>query len=146
MWGVKRVYTLGGYGVGEKVEEPTVRGVVYSEERERELEEEGIKLLEAPAGTLGATGMAGLLIPMGERNGLKTLSLLSETHGNYPDPRASKESLKTLSRLLDIEIGTEELDEQIETMEKELSKMEEYAKQMSEMYQAPKDESLQYIG
>lgn len=144
--GIEEIYTLGGYGVGKKVEQPSVRGVVYSEERMKELEDMDVGLLKASSGTLGATGMAGLLIPLGEKNGLKSICLLAETQGNYPDPRASKETLIVLNRLIELDIDTEELDKQIEAMEKELTKMEEYAEKMAEMYKAPKDESLQYIG
>jgi len=144
--GIKEIYTLGGYGVGKRVENPKVYGVVYSKERKSELEEKGIELLKAPDGTLGATGMAGLLIPIGEKNGFKSICLLSETHGSYPDPKASKATLSVLGKLIGVEVSTKELDEQIETMEMEFAKMEEYARKMAEMYKAPKDETLQYIG
>lgn len=145
--GVKEIYTLGGYGVGKKIEEPAVYGVVYSEERKKELDENNIELLKATDGTLGATGLAGILIPLGEKNGFKSVCLLAETPGSYPDPKASKTILSVLSKLIDIEISSEELDEQIKTMEKELAKMEEYDRKMSEMYKTPsKEETLHYIG
>jgi len=147
--GVREVYTLGGYGTGAKIEEPRTYGVVADSEAKARLEKAGIPLLEAPKGTLGATGLAGILIPLASKNGFRSVCLLAETQGMYPDPKASKAAVQALSRLLGIEISTKELDEQIETMEKEFAKMEEYARQLAEMYKAPAaktDERLSYIG
>jgi len=144
---IKEIYTLGGYGVGRKVEEPKVFGVVHTPERMKELEDKGIEILKAPPGTLGATGLAGLLIPLGEKNGIRSICLLAETHGSYPDPKAAKASVLTVSKLLGFEISTKELDEQIDAMEREFAKMEEYARKMTEMYKPhAKDETLPYIG
>lgn len=146
--GVREVYTLGGYGTGAKIEEPRTFGVVADGEAREMLEKAGIPLLEAPRGTLGATGLAGILIPLATKNGFRSACLLAETQGMYPDPKASKAAVKALGKLLNLEIPTKELDEQIEAMEKEFAKMEEYARQLAEMYKAPaaKDERLSYIG
>ncbi|WP_456474025.1 PAC2 family protein [Candidatus Pyrohabitans sp.] len=146
--GVKEIYTLGGYGTGAKVKEPRTYGVVSEEKTRGILEKAGIPLLEAPKGTLGATGLAGILIPLAEKNGFSSVCLLAETQGMYPDPRASKAAVQALSKLMGIEIPTRELDEQIEAMEKEFEKMEEYARQLAEMYKAPPkgEERLSYIG
>ncbi len=146
--GVEEVYTLGGYGTGTKVDEPKTYGVAADVEMLEVLRKHGIPVLEAQKGTLGATGLAGILVPLASKNGFRSVCLLAETHGTYPDPKASKYAVKTLGKLCGMDIPTKELDEQIEAMEREFAKMEEYAKQIAEMYkQQPKgDEKLSYIG
>lgn len=147
-FGIKEIYTLAGYGTGKHQDKPDVYGVIADEGLKSELRSSGIKLAKAPEGSLGVTGLAGLLVVLGMKDGRKTLCLMGETHGNYPDPKAAKAVLIKLCDLLDIEIDTQQLDEQIVAMEREFQEIGEYMRKVAEMQKpsAEKPEDLPYIG
>lgn len=136
-FGVKEIFTLGGFGVGQAVEEPKVKAVVADGKTVKELQDRGISIEIATAseGSLGVTGLAGLLIPLAVKNGMRAACLLGETHGSYPDPRAAKASLMKLGEILGVAVPTPELDEQIKMMESEMAKLEEQAKKMKEAFE-----------
>jgi hypothetical protein len=145
---VKEIYTLAGYGTGRRPREPDVYAVITDKSQEPLLRKHGIKIPKAPEGSLGVTGLAGLLVVLGAKNGRKTLCLMGETHGNYPDPKAAKAVLLKLCRILKIDIDTTQLDEQIKEMEKEFRKIGEYMRKIAEVQkpQPVKPEDLPYIG
>jgi len=155
-FGVKEIYTLGGFGIGEPVEEPKVRAVLADENTSKVIEGRGVSLEIATAteGALGVTGLAGLLIPLAVKNGLSAACLLGETHGSYPDPKAAKTSLLKLAEILEIKISTKELDEQIEIMEAELKKLGQEVVKVKDAFehlpgsgaQKSGPEDLPYIG
>ncbi len=124
-FGIKEVYTIGGFGIGEPVLDPKVKGVLGDENTAKVIEDRGVNLEIATAdeGSLGVTGLAGLLVPMAVKNGITAACLLGETHGSYPDPKSAKAALLKLTEILGIKISTAELDEQIKMMEKELAKL-----------------------
>ncbi len=78
----------------------------------------------------GVTGFSGLLIGMAEKNGIEGVSLLGETHGSYPDARAAKTVLDSLSKIEDIEIDLSGLDEKAEELEE---KKEEFKRKMKKI-------------
>ena len=145
---IGEIYTLAGYGTGRQPKKPRIYAVISDKEQKEILAEYDIKIPKAPEGSLGVTGLAGLLVVLGAKNGKKTMCLMGETHGNYPDPRAAKAVLVKLCRIIDIEIDTTQLDEQIEEMEKELRKIGEYMRKIAEIQKPPpvKPEELPYIG
>lgn len=145
---VKDIYTLAGYGTGRRPKKPSIYAVISDKKQKDMLKEYGIKIPRAPEGSLGVTGLAGLLVVLGAKNGLKTLCLMGETHGSYPDPKAAKAVLVKLCSILDIKIDTAQLDKQIEEMEKELQEIGEYMRKIAEMQKPPqeKPEELPYIG
>ena len=145
---VKEIYTLAGYGTGRRPKKPGVYAVITDKNQKEIIKEYGIKMPRAPEGSLGVTGLAGLLVVLGQKNGIKSICLMGETHGNYPDPKAAKAVLVKLCRILDIQIDTTQLDEQIEAMEKELREIGEYMRKIAEMQKPPqvKPEELPYIG
>ena len=147
-FGVEEIYTLGGLSTGKQLKEPKVYAVIGSKEMEKVMERHGIRVLKASEGSIGVTGLAGLLIPLGVKNGKKAACLLGETHGWYPDPLAAKSVLTKLYSILEIEMDTSVLDEQIRAMEKELERMEEYEKRMKELHREreKKEKDLPYIG
>jgi hypothetical protein len=147
-FGVKDIYTLAGYGTGQHQDEPAVYAVIADKKQGPWLKERGIKLAKAPEGSLGVTGLAGLLVVLGAKDGRKTLCLMGETHGNYPDPKAAKAVLIKLCDILDIKIDTSQLDEQIAAMEKEFRELGEYMRKITETQKPPATppEDLPYIG
>jgi hypothetical protein len=137
-YGVQRIYTLGGYGVGHLVEGPRVLcaadrplllqeaidcGAVFSPD-------------EPPGGIIGA---AGLLVGLGSLRGMEGIALLGETSGYLVDPISAGAVLTVLSRLIGREIDPTRLQETAEELEGALEKLKE-----SE--QNREREELSYIG
>lgn len=145
-FGVREIYTLAGYGTGKHQEKPDVYAVITDKSLMPVLQDMGIKHAKAPEGSLGVTGLAGLLAVLGAKNGKKTLCLMGETHGTYPDPKAAKSVLIKLCEILEIKIDTGQLDEQIEAMEKEFRELGEYMRKVAEMQKPSAPEDLPYIG
>ncbi len=154
-FGISELYTLGGFGTGAPVENPNVFAVLADGEMEAVLKKKDVNVerTKAPEGTLGVTGLAGILVPMAERNGKRAACLLGETHGAYPDPKAAKAVLLKLAKILDVEVNTKTLDEQIVAMDKEFKKLDDQAEKMKEAFRQAKEHEersrsgeLPYIG
>lgn len=144
--GVDTIYTIGGYGTGKNEENPRVLGIIADDKLSGVLEKHDVGLLRAPAASIGATGLAGILIPYGHKNGLKCISFLGETEGSYPDAKAAKRCLQKVAEVIGIEVVTDKLDEEIDALEKEFKKIESYTKKMQEMSVGKDEERLHYIG
>ena len=95
--GVKRIYTLGGYGVGRLVENPRVlSGLSHASLREAVVEAGAVSNGIEPVG--GIIGAAGLLITCGRRAGMEGVALLGETSGYLVDPVSSTAVLDVLEK------------------------------------------------
>ncbi|MCX9014075.1 MAG: proteasome assembly chaperone family protein [Candidatus Methanoperedens sp.] len=139
---VERIYTLGGYGVGQLVDDQTVIGAANSIELVRELEKHGVEFrANEPGG--GIVGVSGLLLGLGAQRGIDAACLMGVTSGYLVDPKSAQDVLKVLSSLLDIEIDMQALEERAVEMEKIVAKLREM-----EQGQMPptSDEQLAYIG
>ncbi|MDD3621665.1 MAG: proteasome assembly chaperone family protein [Methanofollis sp.] len=135
--GVKRVYTLGGFGVGHLVEEPRVLGAVNDERLIEEVTEAGgVMTGDEPGGIVGA---AGLLLGLSAERNMEGICLMGETSGYLVDPKSAREVLLVLARLVGIEIDPTRLTEHATEMEKIIARYEE-------MERGKEDESLNYIG
>lgn len=137
-FGVKRIYTLGGYGVGHLVDLPRV---LCSADRPLLLQEAidagaVFSPNEPPGGIIGA---AGLLICLGSLRGMEGIALLGETSGYLVDPISARAVLSVLSKLIGLEIDPTRLQETAEELEGALEKLKE-----SE--QDREREELSYIG
>ncbi len=147
---INEIYTLGGYGESKIIDEPKVYGVFADEKGKELIEKFNIDKIDAPEGVLGVTGLAGILVPMAAKNNKLAVCLLGQTHGAYPDPKAAKAVLLKLCEVLGIEVKTEDLDEQIEEMEREIAKAEEALKkalvEATTKPQPPREGEFPYIG
>ena len=120
--GVRRLYTLGGYGVGHLVEEPRVLGAVNSPALKDTVEAAGaIVSRDEPGG--GIVGAAGLLLGLGLSRGMEGICLMGETSGYLVDPRSAASLLRVLSSLIAIEIDPTRLEQRAEEMEYMLQKL-----------------------
>jgi uncharacterized protein (TIGR00162 family) len=136
--GVKRIYTLGGYGVGHLVEEPRVLSAVNMEQLRSDVEGAGgIFTRDEPGG--GIIGASGLLLGMGVLRDIEGICLMGETSGYLVDPKSAHSLLKVLCRLLNIEVDTTNLMERAE-------EMEHFVEKLKEVEQGKRDEELSYIG
>ncbi|MCX6693816.1 MAG: proteasome assembly chaperone family protein [Methanomicrobiales archaeon] len=135
--GVKRVYTIGGFGVGHNVEEPRVLAAVNRADLRPEVESAGAIFGEGEPGG-GIVGAAGLLLAMGASRNIEGICLMGETSGFLVDPRSAASLLKVLSRLIKIPIEGIRLEERGREMERMIG-------QMIEAEQSAPDEELRYI-
>jgi len=136
--GVKRIYTLGGYGVGHLIEDVRVLAAVNDEKLKEEVESAGAIFTDGEPGG-GIIGASGLLLGMGHRKGLEGICLMGETSGYLVDPRSSNSVLTVLSKLTGVEVDATKLQERADEMEHFVEKMKASEKASSE-------EELNYIG
>lgn len=139
-WGLSKIITLGGVGTGTFGKDPEVIAVVSRPELRKEAEKAGAILVPGePAG--GIIGAAGLLLALGQINGVDATCFIAECCGYIYDFRAAIALMKVLKKLLKIP----KLD---------YSKLREDAKKLDELTNQAKDaaersqsaERLTYIG
>ncbi|MCU0630869.1 MAG: proteasome assembly chaperone family protein [Methanoregulaceae archaeon] len=137
-FGVNRIYTLGGFGVGHLVEEPRVLAAVNRVDLKEQAEEAGATFDNGePTG--GIIGAAGLLLGLSAYHDIEGICLMGETSGYLVDPKSATSLLKVLSNLIGISIDATTLAERGVEMERMVQKL-------IEGEQAMRDEELRYIG
>ncbi len=139
---VERIYTLGGYGVGQLVETEVVMGAANNIKLVRELKEYGVEFrANEPGG--GIVGASGLLLGLSELRGIDAACLMGVTSGYLVDPKSAQAVLKVLCKILEIDVDMQPLEERAAEMEKIVAKLREM-----EQGQMPgsTDEDLRYIG
>ena len=134
---VKRIYTLGGFGVGHLVNEPRVLGAINRAELRGEIEASGVTFTrDEPGG--GIIGAAGLMLGLSAQRGIDAVCLMGETSGYIVDPMAAASVLAVLSKLTGVPVDPTRLNDRAAEMEKVIESMVEDGKS--------KDEELSYIG
>lgn len=134
---VKRIYTLGGFGVGHLVNEPRVLGAVNRAELRGEIEAAGVTFnRDEPGG--GIVGAAGLMLGLSAQRHIDAVCLMGETSGYIVDPMAAASVLAVLSKLAGVQVDPTRLNDRAAEMEKAIESMVEDGK--------GKDEELNYIG
>ncbi len=135
--GVRRIYTLGGFGVGHLVEEPRVLGAVNLIGLKSEAEEAGAIFDNGePVG--GIIGAAGLLPGLSANRNIEGICLMGETSGYLVDPKSATNLLKVLSTLIGIQIDETTLVERGVEMERMVQKL-------IEAERGSQDDELRYI-
>lgn len=137
-YNTSRIITLGGYGTGKIETDRRVLGAVSKKELKEELEGYGVTFVpgEPQAGIIGA---AGLLVGMGQLNGIDSFCLMGETSGFFIDHASSIKILEVLGKMFSVE----NLD---------LAELEEKSQQLSALTekataQEPENkQDLSYIG
>jgi len=138
------VITLGGLSIGKMSKTPKVYGAVTHKPIIREFKKCGVSF-ERKAGQ-GIFGAAGLLLGLGQLRNMKGICLMSETQGNYVDPKAAKSILEVLRQYLKLKVKLDDLDKKAVEIEEMISRFEQIQKsQQQPMPQMPKDESSTYI-
>ena len=117
---VKRIYTLGGYGVGMMVEKPRVLAALSHASLKEEVLAAGATLnRDEPVG--GIIGAAGLLITLGRLAGMEGIALLGETSGYLVDPVSSTAVLNIVEKMIGFTVDRKDLQELSEQMMTEVS-------------------------
>jgi len=141
--GGKRIYTLGGYGVGRAVANPKVYGSATHMKVVEELKRYGIQFGEAKGSIIGA---AGLLLGIGKLRGMSGACLMGETHGGYVDAKSAQSVLEVLSKILEFKIDTKKLEMRAKESERFMKRIEqEAAKQKQVQEGALAGKELTYI-
>ncbi len=138
---VSRIYTLGGYGIGQLVEKQVVLGAANDLELVGKMKEYGVEFREEePGGSI--VGASGLLLGLGKLRGFPAVCLLGLTSGYLVDPKSAQAVLKILCQALNLEIDMQDLEERAEEMERVVERLKEM-----EQAQIPRtrDEELGYI-
>ena len=135
--GVKRIYTIGGYGVGHFLEVTRVIAAVNHESLKAIVENAGGIFSEGEPGG-GIIGAAGLMLGISKPLGIEGICLMGETSGYLVDPKSATTVLSVLTKMLDIPIDDTRLTERAGEMEVALQRLLEQEKKP--------DEELSYIG
>jgi len=138
---VSRIYTLGGYGIGQLVEKQTVLGSVNERGLVDEMKGYGVEFRDdEPGGSI--VGASGLLLGLGKMRGIPAVCLLGLTSGYLVDPKSAQAVLKILCRALKLKIDMQDLKDRAEEMEKVIERLKEM-----EQAQVPRtrEEELGYI-
>lgn len=138
--GVKRVFTLGGYGLGKMIEKPRVLGAATDQELVDEMKKFGVTFSKGEPGS-GIVGASGLLLGLGLLYGIRSVCLMGETSGYFVDPKGAQAVLEVLAKILDVKIDFAELESKAEQIDMITSRLRE-----AEPQPEPKREDLGYIG
>ena len=136
--GVKRIYTLGGFGVGHLVNGPRVLGAVNREELKREIEGAGVTFeRDEPGG--GIIGAAGLILGLGSIRGIDAICLMGETSGYLVDPMSAANVLEALCKIIGVTVDPTQLNDRA-------AEMEQVVEGLLEGEKMQRDDELRYIG
>lgn len=140
-FGVQRIFTLGGYGVGHFVDDPRVFAAVNMDRLRQEVLDSGAIFNRGEPGT-GIVGASGLLLGMGIYRNMEGICLMGETSGYLVDPIGARKVLEVLCRMIGMEIDPTKLSERAEEMEQFIAQLKE---EKLREYRSG-EEDLVYIG
>ena len=138
--GVRRIFTLGGYGLGKMIEKPRVLGAATDIELVEEMKTFGVTFSKGEPGS-GIVGASGLLLGLGNLYGMRSVCLMGETSGYFVDPKGAQAVLEVLAKILGVKIDFTELETKAQQIDQITSKLRE-----GEPPVEPKREDLGYIG
>ncbi len=139
-FGTKLIFTLGGYGTGNLVDEPRVFGAATDMDMVEEMKEYGVYFSPSdPSG--GIVGAAGLLLGLGSVVfDMRGVCLMGETSGYFSDPKSALNVLKIVDKYFHLNLDLEEM----ELRSQEISEITSQIKE--EQREEKQHEDLGYIG
>ena len=139
-FGVKEIFTLGGYGLGREVEKPIVLCATTDRDLVETMKKYGAVFRKNEPGG-GIVGASGLLLGLGSLRGLKGVCFMGETPGYLVDPKSAKEVLKVLMKATNLEVDLSALEDKAKEIEQIAQQLRDIEAQAME-----KPEDLKYIG
>ncbi len=136
---VKRIFTLGGYGIGKMIRKPRVLGAATEEGLVKEMKELGVVFSRNEPGA-GIVGASGLLLGLGKYYGMESICLMGETSGYFVDPKSAQAVLEVLAKILDVSVNYEELEAKAKQIDSITARLKEIEAKVD------KEEDLGYIG
>lgn len=140
-YGVKKIFTLGGYGMGKVINEPRVLGATTSNALVEEMKRHGITFPKGEPGS-GIVGASGLLLGLGKLMGIDSVCLMGETSGYFADPKAATAVLDVLTKILKVKVDFKQLEMKAKEIDFMTNKLKDLEKNMLE---GP-EEDLNYFG
>lgn len=138
---VRTIFTLGGYGLGRMVSEPAVLGAATDKKLVEKMKKHGVQFREDEPGG-GIVGASGLFLGLGMLRGIGGVCLMGETSGYLVDPKSARAVLEVLSKVLEVKIGFEELEEKAKEMDRIATQLRDMERRGAEK----PSEELRYIG
>ncbi|MEF8848377.1 MAG: proteasome assembly chaperone family protein [Candidatus Thermoplasmatota archaeon] len=138
--GSKEMYTLGGYGLGQEVDEPEVLCATTNKKLAKKMKKHGAVFRKNEPGG-GIVGASGLLLGLGKLRGFEGTCFMGETSGYLVDPNSAKAVLKILMKATKVEVELSALEEKA----KEIEQIAQQLKQMKSGGDEP-SKDLNYIG
>lgn len=121
---VKRIFTLGGYGIGRMIAKPRVIGAATHDSLVADMKKLGVVFPKGEPGA-GIVGASGLLLGIGKLHGLECICLMGETSGYFVDPKSAQSVLEVLQKALGIELDFSNLEERAKHIDQIASKLKE---------------------
>jgi uncharacterized protein (TIGR00162 family) len=139
-FGVKEMFTLGGYGLGQDVEEPQVLCAATNKTLVKRMKQYGAVFKKNEPGG-GIVGASGLLLGLGKLRGIEGTCFMGETPGYLVDPKSAKAILNILVKITNLDVN-------LQALERKAKEIEQIAQQLKEMesISREKGEELRYIG
>jgi uncharacterized protein (TIGR00162 family) len=137
---IKKIFTLGGYGLGRMVEKARVLGAATSTKLVDEMKKHGVIFQEGEPGS-GIVGASGLLLGLGKIREIEGVCLMGETSGYFADPKSAQEVLGILTKILKVQIDYSEL----ETKANQIEKITAHIQDLDSIPDKSQDD-LRYIG
>ncbi|RLF41487.1 MAG: proteasome assembly chaperone family protein [Thermoplasmata archaeon] len=139
-FGVKEIFTLGGYGLGHEVDKPSVLCATTDKDLVKTMKKYGAVFRKNEPGG-GIVGASGLLLGLGRLRDIKGVCFMGETPGYLVDPKSAKEVLKVLMRATNLEVDLTALEDKAKEIEQIAQQLRDIEAQAME-----KPEDLKYIG
>lgn len=140
-FGVKELFTLGGYGMGRLVQKPGVLGATTDLDLVKKMKKFGIQFRQDEPGG-GIVGASGLFLGLGKQRGMHGVCLMGETSGYLVDPKSAQAVLEMLGKILNIELKFD----QLENKAKEMDRVSQQLRDMERKASEKPHEELRYIG
>jgi uncharacterized protein (TIGR00162 family) len=138
---VKKIFTLGGYGMGKVIEEPRVLGATTNLKLVEEMRDYGITFPKGEPGS-GIVGASGLLLGLGMLEGIESVCLMGETSGYFADPKAAQAVLEILTKILKVKVDFKQLEMKAKEIDYMTSKLKDLETSMIDSQK----EDLNYFG
>ncbi|MBX8632090.1 MAG: proteasome assembly chaperone family protein [Thermoplasmata archaeon] len=144
-FGVRRIFTLGGYGIGKMIEKPRVLGAATDLELVEEMKALGVVFSKGEPGS-GIVGASGLLLGLGMNYGMRSVCLMGETSGYLADPRAAEAVLNVLVKVVEVKIDYEALRHKAQQIDQLTARIRDLETQQGAEPGSERREDLGYIG
>lgn len=140
-YGVKELYTLGGYGLGRMVAKPGVLGAATSLELVKRMKKLGVQFREDEPGG-GIVGASGLFLGLGKLRAMEGVCLMGETSGYLVDPKSAQAVLEVLCKTLNVTVKFDSLENKAREMDRVAQQLRDLERKSGEK----SGDELRYIG
>ncbi len=143
----KLVLTVGGIGLNEIPEKPSVYITGTNEKIVKKYMVDGVK--KNIWGVVGPIiGVAGVILGIADRKNIEAVCYLAQTFGHptYVGIKGSKEVLHVLGKIFNFKINIKKLDVEISKIEEEVKLKTKAIKEVQEGGKKTRPEELSYIG